>query len=213
MAAQGEANAMNAEAAANFQRQLRQAYIDYGGGPNEDLGQWAQYIDQPTIDAANANKFSQRMLNRQGADRASAQAQSRMAARGMLSSGDTTNSLKSILGQREQADYGAQRSFMGGAQQGFSALNNIAQQARDRINAARGAAAARTAEAAPIDYGDSGGTPAAPAAGAAAKPAQAFGGIVGTKKLANGGTVTTYANGRQVQTMPGKSPYVIKQGG
>lgn len=166
MTAQAEANKMNTDALSGFQKQLRQAYIDYGGGDTTKLGEWAQYIDQPTVDAALANKFSALAQNRQASAKASAQAQSRLAARGMLSSGDTTNTLKNILGQREQADYGAQRSFMGGASQGFNALNTIAQQARDRIAAARAAAAGRAADMAPINEAPTvpGGTPAAAAA-------------------------------------------------
>jgi hypothetical protein len=41
---------------------------------------------------------------------------------------------------------------------------------------------------------------------------QPYGGVKYIDNLANGGTVTTYANGRKVQQMPGKSPYVIAQG-
>lgn len=49
-------------------------------------------------------------------------------------------------------------------------------------------------------------TQAAKAAGQAAP----FGGVVSVKKLANGSTLTTYASGRQVQQVPGKSAYVVK---
>lgn len=37
-----------------------------------------------------------------------------------------------------------------------------------------------------------------------------FGGIVSHKKLKSGATLTTYANGRQVEHKPGSSPYVVK---
>ncbi len=44
---------------------------------------------------------------------------------------------------------------------------------------------------------------------AAGKPAP-FGGVVSVKTLKNGSTLTTYASGRQVQQVPGKSAYVVK---
>ncbi len=50
-------------------------------------------------------------------------------------------------------------------------------------------------------------TAAAKAAGASAP----FGGVVNVKTLANGSTLTTYATGRQVQQVPGKSAYVVKK--
>lgn len=40
---------------------------------------------------------------------------------------------------------------------------------------------------------------------------QPFGGVVSTAKLKNGATLTTYASGRQVEQVPGKSPYVVKR--
>ena len=55
---------------------------------------------------------------------------------------------------------------------------------------------------------------AAAAKTAAANLAQApvaFGGVTGTKTLANGSTITTYGSGRQVQQAPGKSAYVVKK--
>lgn len=50
------------------------------------------------------------------------------------------------------------------------------------------------------------------AAAHAAGKTPAFGGVTSTKKLAGGSTLTTYANGRQVQQAPGKSAYVVKKG-
>lgn len=49
------------------------------------------------------------------------------------------------------------------------------------------------------------------AAGAATGTKVAFGGVVSTKKLKNGATLTTYASGRQVEQAPGKSAYVVHQ--
>ncbi len=39
---------------------------------------------------------------------------------------------------------------------------------------------------------------------------QPYGGVVSTKKLKNGSLLTTYASGRQVQQVPGKTPYVVR---
>lgn len=54
-------------------------------------------------------------------------------------------------------------------------------------------------------------TPSTPSATATkvATPAQPFGGIVSKTKLKNGATLTTYASGRQVEQLPGHSPYVV----
>lgn len=38
-----------------------------------------------------------------------------------------------------------------------------------------------------------------------------FGGVVSVKKLANGATLTTFGSGRQVEQLPGKTPYVVKK--
>lgn len=54
-------------------------------------------------------------------------------------------------------------------------------------------------------------TAAQSSASASTPDAQPFGGVVSVKTLPNKSTVTTYANGRQVQQAPGKSPYVIKR--
>ncbi len=49
------------------------------------------------------------------------------------------------------------------------------------------------------------------AAGAATGTKVAFGGVVSTKTLKNGATLTTYASGRQVEQAKGKSAYVVRQ--
>jgi hypothetical protein len=146
--AKADADKLTGDAAAAFQRQIRQAYIDYGGA-GEDLGDWSQYIDPATVAAAKANKFSTMALDRRGYDQSSAQAKAEMAARGGLGSGDTVNALQNLLFNREQADYGGLRTFQGGAVSGFNNLNTIGQQARDMIRTAHGNAAARAAAAAP----------------------------------------------------------------
>ena len=48
------------------------------------------------------------------------------------------------------------------------------------------------------------------AGAAAAQVPVAFGGVANVKTLPNGSTLTTYASGRQVQQVPGKSAYVVK---
>lgn len=49
------------------------------------------------------------------------------------------------------------------------------------------------------------------AAGKAAGVPVAFGGVTNTKTLKNGATLTTYASGRQVEQVKGKSAYVVKK--
>lgn len=164
ISANADANEMTSEARANLQRQLRQAYIDYGGA-GENLGEWAGYIDAPTIEAARNNKFSALAMNRANAEKQSAQSQAELAARGMLSSGDTVNTLKDILFSREGSDYGALRNFNSAGYGGLKELAQINQQAKDRIRAAQGNAAGRAAEAAPtVDV------TTAPGGGAATAP-------------------------------------------
>ena len=146
--AQADANKLTGDAATAFQKQLRQAYIDYGGA-GEDLGDWAQYIDPETVKAAQANKFSTLALDRRAYDKNSEQTYAEMAARGGSGSGDTVNALKNLLFNREQADWGGLRTFQGGAVSGFNNLGVIGQQARDMIRTARGNAAGRAAANAP----------------------------------------------------------------
>ena len=64
----------------------------------------------------------------------------------------------------------------------------------------------------PPHVGTVAATPAAPEAVTGKQiTGAAYGGIVSTKKLASGATLTTFATGRQVEQAPGKAPYVVKK--
>lgn len=54
------------------------------------------------------------------------------------------------------------------------------------------------------------GAAAARSSAASTTGGQPFGGVTSVTKLKNGSTLTTYASGRKVQQVPGKSPYVVK---
>lgn len=222
--AEAQGNRLQGEAESAFQKSLRQAFIDYGGDSSK-LGDYAKYIDAPTIEAAQQNKFSQTAQNLAAMTKGLANQRAVLAAKGIGRSGKSTEITRLALEAKEQGDYSAMRTFLAGADEGTAGLAQTRTNIADKINAARSSAAARLAAAYPNTWEEgtpeetytvpgSGGTvpavPTAPAPPKAAAPA--FGGVVGTKKLANGSTVTTYGNGRQVQQFPGKSPYVINQG-
>lgn len=149
--AQAQGNQARAEAEAAFQKALRQAFIDYGGD-SARLGDYAKYIDAPTIEAARANKFSQTAQNLQAMTKALARSRAALAARGILSSGQTTADTRAALDARELADYSALRSFLGGADKGTASLADVRQQIADRIRAARASAAARLAQQYPATW-------------------------------------------------------------
>jgi hypothetical protein len=134
------------EAENSFQQALRRAFIDYGGGDPSKLGEWAKYIDAPTIEAAKQNRMSAIAQNLASMNKALRRQRASLAARGMLSSGQTTADTQEALKAREAGDYGALRGFLSGAEQGMGGLNSVRQQIADRIAQARGNAAARAQE-------------------------------------------------------------------
>lgn len=62
----------------------------------------------------------------------------------------------------------------------------------------------------PPSSGGNSGPAATPSTHQTTVAKQPFGGVVSTRKLKNGATLTTYASGRQVEQLPGKSAYVVK---
>ena len=147
--AQGRQTTGEAESA--FQKSLREAFIDYGGDAAK-LGDYSKYIDQPTIDAAQANKFSVTAKNLAASTKFLRQAQAQQAARGMLGSGATTQASQEALTARDAADYSAMRDFLGGAEQGMSGLAGMRAEVANRISQARAAAAARLAAQMPATW-------------------------------------------------------------
>jgi hypothetical protein len=109
--AQAQGNKLTGEAEAAFQKSLRQAFIDYGGDSSK-LGDYAKYIDQPTIDAAQANKFSTVAQNLAAMTKSLRQQRAALAARGIGSSGANTEMTRQALTAKEAADYQGMRSFL-----------------------------------------------------------------------------------------------------
>lgn len=143
--AQAQGNKLQGEAESDFQKALRQAFIDYGGDSGK-LGDYAKYIDAPTIEAAQNNKYSATAQNLAAMTKQLRQARAALAGRGMGSSGANTGVTRQALEAREKGDYSALRSFLGGADEGTSGLARTRQQIADRIAEARRSAAARLAQ-------------------------------------------------------------------
>jgi len=177
--AQAQGNKLTGEAEGAFQKALRQAFIDYGGDSSK-LGDYAKYIDAPTIEAAQQNKFSQTAQNLAAMTKGLRQSRAALAARGIGSSGANTESTRRALEAKEQGDYTALRSLLGYADEGTAGLAQTRQQIADKIAAARSSAAARLAAQYPNTWEEgtpestyeipaSGGT-VSPVPGAAPKP-------------------------------------------
>lgn len=146
-----DANKLTGEAEANFQRALRQAFIDYGGDSSR-LGDYSKYIDAPTLEAARANKFSQIAQNLAAMTRGLRNQRAHNAAAGMSTSGRSVGQTRRALEAKELGDYTALRTFLGGAEEGARGLASVRQQIADRLAAARSAAAARLAQQYPAEY-------------------------------------------------------------
>lgn len=186
------------EAETAFQLALRRAFVDYGGSADKLDEKFRKYIDDPTIEAAKANKFSTMAQNLQAQTKALANQRAQLAARGMTRSGANTAITKRALDARELADYTAGRSFTGGAEEGLSGLAKTGMEIANAIAAAKARAAARIAEENPQTWvpGTGGGyegasayedvPAAAPPAAAAAAPwgGVSWGGTSGIKTKA-----------------------------
>jgi hypothetical protein len=158
----GDWEVLDAESAANqsrgsvegsFQQALRTAFIDFGGSQDK-LGKWAKYIDQPTIEQARTNKFSDmaQALTKyiQNLDRT----KNTLTGQGMLSSGANTILSKKLLEARELAETMGLRTFTGGAERGEAGMLSAFAEIEDRRREAYGRAAQRLADANPSYYTD-----------------------------------------------------------
>ena len=164
----------------NFQRTLRQSFIDTGGDFSKIPEQFRQYIDQATIDQAKNNKYSLMAQNALTMRRTIRGQRARMAARGSEISGANTEMTRRQLESKELADINAYRSFEGGAFTGLGTVLDARLQALRGVQSAQSSAAARLAAAHPATwiegtpelpgsdgYYDYGGGPAAGPTGAA----------------------------------------------
>ena len=94
---------------------IKQALIDLGLADVSQLDPEARsYVDDATIEAAKANKYSLFAQLQQKANRATAQSRAKLAARGMLSSGQLSKEAQDVLEQTEAARYTGVREFTGG---------------------------------------------------------------------------------------------------
>ena len=153
--AESQMAAQMARARGDFQAGLRQQFIDLGLSDTAQLGNLGQYIDADTIKDAVANKYSATAQNAQNAERQRAQGNAALAARGLLSSGQTTKSQTDVTAAQEGANYSALRNFLSGGASGLSGLGDLEAQMAQGVAQARYAAAARAAEMA--QYGAAGG--------------------------------------------------------
>lgn len=130
----------------DFQSQLRQMLVDLGVSDKSKLGGLGQYIDQDTLNAAAANKYSQTAQIGQQEAAANAQNQANLAARGILTSGQMTTNLENVTAQAEQGRYSALRDFLSGGAQGLTQLADLQDQLAQGVAQARAAAADRAAQ-------------------------------------------------------------------
>ena len=130
----------------NFQSQLRQALIDLGITDKSKLGNLGQYIDDTTITNAAANKYSQTAQIEQAQQSAQSQLEASLAARGLLSSGQLTQSTEQNVAQAESQRYSALRDFLSGGAQGLNSLADLQDQYANQLAQARFEAANRAAD-------------------------------------------------------------------
>jgi hypothetical protein len=138
--------AQMARARGDFQAGLRSQLIDLGLSDTSKLGSLGQYIDSDTIQKAVENKYSATAQIGQQAERARAGNNAALAARGLLSSGQTTKSQQDVSAAAESGRYSALRSFLEGGASGLSGLADLEASGAREIAQARQAAAMRAAE-------------------------------------------------------------------
>lgn len=151
--------AQMARARGDFQAGLRSQLIDLGISDTSKLGSLGKYIDADTIKAAVANKYSQTAQIAQQESRANAQSRAALAARGLLSSGQTTKEATDITASAESGRYAGLRSFLEGGASGLSGLADMEYGLARGVAQARAAAAARAAEQYQLGAGEGYGMP------------------------------------------------------
>jgi hypothetical protein len=165
--AEAAMGAQMARARGDFQAQLRSQLIDLGLSDTSKLGSLGQYIDADTITKAAENKYSATAQIGQQAERARAGNNAALAARGLLSSGQTTKTQQDVSSAAESGRYSALRSFLEGGASGLSGLADMEYNLARNVAAARQAAAMRAADLYQLGGDDGlGAAPAAAGAGA-----------------------------------------------
>ena len=137
---------------------IRQALVDLGLTDVSQLDEGARkYVDDPTLAAAKANKYSLYQQIADASAKATAQSRAELAARGMLGSGQLTKSAQDIIKQGEEKRYAGTRTFSGSVGELLSAYAQRQREWAQRIAEARFAEAqyrtAARASGGPIDNG------------------------------------------------------------
>jgi hypothetical protein len=143
---QGAGEARLERARGGFRQSIRQALIDMGVVDPSKLGNLGQWIDQDTIQKAAQNKYSRtaQIAQREELQRRTGEAS--LAARGILSSGQTTTEAERRLAEAEGGRYEALRSFLGAGEQGLTGLADLESEIAEQLAQARFNAAQRAAE-------------------------------------------------------------------
>ena len=150
---ESEMNARLGRARGDFTAQLRQALIDLGITDMSKIGGLGQYIDADTIKKAAENKYSASARIKQSEEQRQSQSEAALAARGMLSSGQTSKSAQDILAEGENQRYDALRAFLSGGQEGLVSIADLNDSLAMQLAQARFDAAGRAADM----YGEMGG--------------------------------------------------------
>jgi hypothetical protein len=158
---EGQSAAALARAKAQYRQSLNQALVDLGVSDLGQLGQFGQYIDQDTIAKAAGNKYSTMAKIAQEATQRKAMSNASLAARGILTSGQTTENLENITEAAEGARYSALRDFLSASEAGLTGLADLEADWARRVAEAR----ARAGERAASTYPYGGGTAAQTATG------------------------------------------------
>jgi hypothetical protein len=145
-AAESAMAARMARARGDYTADIRQAFIDLGLSDTSKVGEYGKAIDAETMKAAANNKYSMTAQIAQAAEKGRATNNAALAARGILSSGQTTKSQTDVTAAAEKGRYEALRDFLSGALQGKRSLADLNDQLAQNVAMARAAAAQRAAE-------------------------------------------------------------------
>jgi hypothetical protein len=143
--AETDMEAQLARARANLRKGLNQGLIDLGVVDPSKLGSLGKYIDKDTITKAAENKYSTMARVAQEETRSKATSNAQLAARGILTSGQTTKNTEDIIAAAEGNRYSALRDYLAAGDQGLMGLADLQSELGWRLAQARAAAAARAA--------------------------------------------------------------------
>jgi hypothetical protein len=130
----------------SFTDNVRKSLVDLGLGDTAKLGKFGSYIDQATIQNAIANKYSANAQIQTSQDKANAQMQAALAARGALSSGQFSKSAGDIAGDAEKSRYDALQQFLSSGEQGLTDIGTQESALAGAVAQARANAAQRASQ-------------------------------------------------------------------